>query len=104
MSFTTENCGPVRFKEAPAVSYPRTREESQRTITDTPIMAGLPAGMSRQLRATGETKEFAAVVERAHFLMAIDSHDPPQGSAAINTVNMQSEMSQMKAHIDNLTE
>ena len=27
-------------------------------------MAGLPAAMSQQLRATGETKEFAAVVER----------------------------------------
>ena len=46
----------------------------------------------------GETKEFAAVVKRVHLLMAIDSHDLPQGSAAINTVNThsQSEMSQMK--------
>ena len=43
--------------------------------------------MSRQLCATGETREFAAVVERARLLMAINSYDPPQGSAAINTVN-----------------
>ena len=68
------------------------------------FLAGLPAATSWQLRASGDTREFPAVVERARLLMTIDSHDVLQGSAAINTVDTQSEMSQIKTQIDNLTE
>ena len=68
------------------------------------FLAGLPAATSRQLCASGDTREFPAVVERARLLMTIDSHDVLQGSAAINTVDTRSEMSQIKTQIDNLTE
>ena len=49
-------------------------------------------------------REFPAVVERACLLMTIDSHDVLQGSAAINTVDTRSDMSQIKTQIDSLTE
>ena len=62
---------------------PGLEKKSKEQLLIHQFMAGLPADMSQQLCATGETKEFAAVVERAPLLMAIDSHDPLQGSAAI---------------------
>ena len=36
------------------------------------FLAGLPASISRQLRATGEAKTFQAAVERVRLLMAVD--------------------------------
>ena len=64
------------------------------------FMVGLPATMNQQLDAMG----VCCCCRKGMPFMAIDSHDPPQGSATINIVNTQSEMSQMKTQIDNLTE
>ena len=38
------------------------------------FLAGMPDAVSRQLRATGETKTLDAAVVRARLLMTIDNH------------------------------
>lgn len=62
------------------------------------FLAGLPAAISRQLRATGETKELDKAVERARLLMAMDD----QHSAATISAEA-SEVQQLKEQITELT-
>ena len=65
-------------------------------------MSGLPASISRQLRAAGDTKELDAVVQRAKVLMAVSE----QEQAAAMTVAPQSprEVDDLKTKITELTE
>ena len=86
------------------LAMPGLENEAKDKLLIHQFLAGLPADTSQQLRASGDMREFPVVVEWAHLLMTIDSHNMLQGSAAINTVNTQSEMSQIKTQIDNLTE
>ena len=62
-------------------------------------MSGLPGPVSRQLRATGDTKELEAVVQRAKVLMAVSDQ---QQTAAITTTP--SEVDQLKTQVTLLTE
>ena len=66
------------------------------------FLSGLPASISRQLRATGDTKELDAVVQRAEVLMAVSE----QEQAAAMTVAPQSprEVDDLKTQITELTE
>ena len=41
------------------------------------FLSGLPTPISRQLRATGDTKELDAVVQRAKVLMAVSEQEQP---------------------------
>lgn len=63
------------------------------------FLAGIPDTVSRQLRATGETKVLAETVERARLLMAIDV----QGQTAA-IADMPSEVDALRKQIASLTE
>ena len=63
------------------------------------FLSGLPGPVSRQLRATGDTKELEAVVQRAKVLMAVSDQ---QQTAAMTTTP--SEVDQLKTQVTLLTE
>lgn len=63
------------------------------------FLAGLPTTVSRQLRATGDTKELDKTVERARLLMAVDDQ---QHSAATVSAEL-SQIQQLKTQISELT-
>ena len=60
------------------------------------FLAGLPAPVSRQLRAVGNTTNLEQIVERAKVLMVVDSSE--------KIAAVQSENSGLKAQIQELTE
>ena len=63
------------------------------------LLAGLPQNVSRQLRATGETKTLDATITRARLLMSIDDHEQ---TAAIS--DSSSEIQLLKEQVARLTE
>ena len=63
------------------------------------FLAGLPTAVSRQLRASGETKELEKTVERARLLMALDNQEH---AAAVTTENDQ--LKELKEQVTELTE
>ena len=65
------------------------------------FLAGIPASVSRQLRATGVTKALAETVERIRLLMTIDSQDR---SAALMSTEKPSEISALREQVGMLTE
>ncbi len=65
------------------------------------FLAGLPATVSKQLRASGDTKEIDDVVERARLLMALE--DQEQATAVVSSAEA-SEVRQLKDKISELTE
>ena len=64
-------------------------------------MSGLPTHVSTQVRATGDTKELDATVEKARLLMAIGSQAP---SPAAAVGNEPSEVQQLKDQLTELTQ
>ena len=65
------------------------------------FLAGIPASVSRQLRATGVTKALAETVERTRLLMMIDSQDR---SAPLMSTEKTSEISALREQVAMLTE
>ena len=65
------------------------------------FMSGLPSNVSAQLRATGDTKELDATVEKARLLLAISSQI---SSPAAATVAEPSEVQQLKDQLTELTQ
>ena len=62
------------------------------------LLAGLPENVSRQLRATGETKTLDAAITRARLLMSIDDQEI---TAAITDIS--SEIQSLKEQVAHLT-
>ena len=65
-------------------------------------MTGLPGSISRQLRASGDTKDLDTVVQRAKVLMTVSEHE--QVAALTTMSTMPSEVEQLKTQITQLTE
>ena len=61
------------------------------------FVSGLPANISKQLRATGEVNNVDAVMEQVKLLMTMEE---PQKTAAIQTAKVQ----EHKGQISHLTE
>ena len=71
------------------------------------FLMGLPTDISRQLRASGETKELTKVVEQARLLMTIENQSLLQSVAACaSTVDTgtKEEMSQLQNQVEALTQ
>ena len=64
---------------------------------------GLPIGISRQLRATGETTELDAVMDRARLLMTLEEQKHNH-IAAISNEPRQSEVQELQEEVAKLTE
>ena len=83
-------------------AMPELEANASKSLLLHQFLSGLPASISRQLRATGDTKELDAVVQRAKVLMAVSE----QEQAAAMTVAPQSpcEVDDLKTQITELTE
>ena len=66
------------------------------------FLSGLPGSISRQLHASGDTKDLGAVVQRAKVLMTVMEHE--QTAALTSTSTTSSEVDQLKTQITQLTE
>ena len=67
------------------------------------FIAGLPTEVSRQIRASGDTKELDSVVDRARLLMAMDWQErTPQQGARLEPAGQ--EMRQLQEQIASLSE
>ena len=80
-------------------AMPELAEDASQQLLIHQFLAGLPAPVSRQLRAVGNTTNLEQIVERAKVLMVVDSSEK---IAAIQSEN--SEVSSLKAQIQELTE
>lgn len=66
------------------------------------FLSGLPGPISRQLRASGDTKDLDAVVQRTKVLMAVNEQE--QTAAMTTTSATSGEVDQLKTQITQLTE
>ena len=80
-------------------AMPELAEDASQQLLIHQFLAGLPAPVSRQLRAVGNTTNLEQIVERAKVLMVVDSSEKV---AAVQSEN--SEVSSLKAQIQELTE
>ena len=80
-------------------AMPELGENPSKPLLLHQFLSGLPGPVSRQLRATGDTKELEAVVQWAKVLMAVSDE---QQTAAMTT--MPSEVDQLKTQVTLLTE
>lgn len=80
-------------------AMPELAEDASQQLLIHQFLAGLPAPVSRQLRAVGNTTNLEQIVERAKVLMVVDSSEK---IAAVQSEN--SEVSSLKAQIQELTE
>ena len=80
-------------------AMPELAENATKPLLLHQFLSGLPGPVSRQLRATGDTKELEAVVQRAKVLMAVSDQ---QQTAAMTTTP--SEVDQLKTQVTLLTE
>ena len=80
-------------------AMPELVEDASQQLLIHQFLAGLPAPVSRQLRAVGNTTNLEQIVERAKVLMVVDSSEKV---AAVQSEN--SEVSSLKAQIQELTE
>ena len=78
---------------------PELAEDASQQLLIHQFLAGLPAPVSRQLRAVGNTTNLEQIVERAKVLMVVDSGEKV---AAVQSEN--SEVSSLKAQIQEHTE
>ena len=76
---------------------PELAEDASQQLLIHQFLAGLPAPVSHQLRAVGNTTNLEQIVERAKVLMVVDSSEKV---AAVQSEN--SEVSSLKAQIQNL--
>ena len=80
-------------------AMPELAEDASQQLLIHQFLAGLPAPVSRQLRAVGNTTNLEQIAERAKVLMVVDSSEK---IAAVQSEN--SEVSSLKAQIQELTE
>ena len=66
------------------------------------FLAELPGSISRQLRASGDTKDLDTVVQRAKVLMTVSEHEQVAALTTMSTTP--SEVEQLKTQITQLTE
>ena len=66
------------------------------------FVAGLPQEIARQLRATGDTSELNATVEKARLLLSLDSHDSV--ATVTEETSGDSLISKLKTQVDVLTQ
>ena len=78
-------------------AMPEASEDTQKQLILHQFLSGLPANISKQLRATGEVNNVDAVMERAKLLMTMEE---PQKTAATQTAEVQ----ELKEQISLLTE
>lgn len=91
---------PVFFHELRQLlkqAMPEASEDTRKQLILHQFVSGLPANISKQLRATGEVNDVDAVMERAKLLMTMEE---PQKTAAIQTAEVQ----ELKEQISHLTE
>ena len=67
------------------------------------FLLGLPIGISRQLRATGETTKLDAVVNRARLLMTLEEQEHNH-TVAISNEPRQNEVQELREEVAKLTE
>ena len=80
-------------------AMPELAEDASQQLLIHQFLAGLPAPVSRQLQAVGNTTNLEQIVECAKVLMVVDSSEKV---AAVQSEN--SEVSSLKAQIQELTE
>ena len=78
-------------------AIPEASDYTRKQLLLHQFVSGLPASISKQLRATGEVNDLDVVMERAKLLMIIEE---PQKVAAIQTTEIQD----LKEQISLLTE
>ena len=78
-------------------AMPEASEDTRKQLILHQFVSGLPANISKQLRATGEVNNVDAVMERAKLLMMMEE---PQKTAATQTAEVQ----ELKEQISLLTE
>ena len=78
-------------------AIPEASDDTRKQLLLHQFVSGLPASISKQLRATGEVNDLDVVMERAKLLMIIEE---PQKVAAIQTTEIQD----LKEQISLLTE
>ena len=83
-------------------AMPRLTEEASDPLLLHQFLSGLPGPISRQLRASSDTKDLRAVVQRAKVLMTVMEHE--QVAAMTATSTTPSEVDQLKTQITQLTE
>ena len=103
----------LRPDEPPSLYLHELKKLLQRAIPDSDVttrkqllkhqfIAGLPTGISRQMRASGDTeKELDTLVDRARLLMTIDEH---ACSAAIQSDPEKSDVQKLQEQVATLTE
>ena len=68
------------------------------------FLLGLPIGISRQLRATGETTELDAVMDRARLLMTLEEQEYSCTAAISGNEPRQSEVQELRDQVAMFTE
>ena len=82
-------------------AMPEMKANASKPLLLHQFLSGLPTPISRQLRATGDTKELDAVVQRVKVLMTVNE----QEQAAMHTVHKSSrKVDDLKMQITELTE
>ena len=80
-------------------AMPELAENVSKPLLLHQFLSGLPGPVSRQLHATGDTKELEAVVQRAKVLMAVSDQQQ-----TVAMITMPSEVNQLKTQVTLLTE
>ena len=83
-------------------AMPELAENARQPLLLHQFLSGLPDAISRQLRASGDTKDLNAVVQRAKMLMAV--MEQGQTAALTTSPTTPSEVDQLKTQITQLTE
>ena len=83
-------------------AMPGLLENTSNSLLLHQFLSGLPGSISRQLRASGDTKDLGAVVQRTKVLMTVMEHE--QTAALTSTSATPSEVDQLKTQITQLTE
>ena len=80
-------------------AMPELTADARKQLLIHQFLAGLPATLSRQLRASGNTQDLDELVQRAKILMVVDSGE--QQTAAV--YSGATEVSELKSQIQELT-
>ena len=81
-------------------AMPGLTKESRDQLILHQFISGLPSSISKQLRATGETKEIAKVVDRTRLLMAIEDEPVASVSTKDNDIReLREQVSQLSEQV-----
>ena len=83
------------LKQFSQQAMPEIAENASKLLLLHQFLSGLPGPVSQQLRATGDTKELEAVVQRAKVLMAVSDQ---QQTAAMTTTPSEVDQLKLKSH------